>query len=162
MQHCYMKKTMELSLADCQSIEFFFLLSFCFIYTKKFEAHVMDVYLRLLGLHRIVLPKAYGIARSSNQFVHRRLFINKIYKFQMFNLYFKNGYASIFSFEEIWTGFGKKCLQSLKNSSSMMLNAVLPLSADFQLSECFLQQPNLRLEYRFVFQHTALENKTYN
>ena len=57
MQHCYMKETTELSLADCQPTELF-LLFFCFIYTKKFKAHVIDVFLGLLGPHQIVLSKA--------------------------------------------------------------------------------------------------------
>ena len=57
MQHCYMKETTELSLADCQPTELF-LWFFCFIYTKKFKAHVIDVFLGLLGPHQIVLSKA--------------------------------------------------------------------------------------------------------
>ena len=43
----------------------------------------------------------------------------------------------------------------------MKLNAVLPLSAESWLSECFLQQLICDLNVVFSFHHTALENKTY-
>ena len=54
MQYCYIKETIELSLAGCQPIEFF-LSIFCFIYKKKFEAHVIDVSLGLLDPHQFRL-----------------------------------------------------------------------------------------------------------
>ena len=52
MQHCYIKKTSLL--AGCQPTEFF-LSIFCFIYTKEFEAHVVDVSPGLLDPHQLVL-----------------------------------------------------------------------------------------------------------
>ena len=47
MQHCYIKETIELSLAGCQPIELF-LSIFCLIYRKKIEGHVT----RLSGITR--------------------------------------------------------------------------------------------------------------
>ena len=45
MQHCYIKETIELSLlAGCQPTNTF-LSIFRFIYTKKFETHVIDDFL---------------------------------------------------------------------------------------------------------------------
>ena len=88
-----------------------------------------------------------------------RLLINKIHKSRILNLYFKNGYDSIFSLKGISMGSGRKCSQSLKNSLSMNLNAVPPLPAESRLSECFLQQLILDL-IPYVLYHTALENKT--
>ena len=51
-----------------------FLPIFCFIYTKTFEARVIQVFLGLLDLHQMVSSKAYGTAQSSSQYVLRRLF----------------------------------------------------------------------------------------
>ena len=65
----------------------------------------------LLYPHQIVLFKAEGVALNSSPVFFRRLFVNKIYKSQIFNLNFKSGYASIFSFEGILVGSGRRYSQ---------------------------------------------------
>ena len=86
--------------------------------------------------------------------------MKRICRSQILNLSFKSRYASVFSFEEISMGFERKCSKFLKNSSSLKLNAVLSLSV-LSLDWVNALTSHLWLEYRFVFHHNALENKTW-
>ena len=77
--------------------------------------------------------------------------LNKTYKSQIFNLYVKNEYGSIFSFEGISMGSGKKCSQFLKNPLSMKFYTVLYCQCTVLIECMLLATTQLWLEYPFAF-----------